>query len=546
MRHLNTVMLTALALLPLAAAGQQELSEADATLEQVLNHLESGELEPALALLEQARDRGESDPRILQTLGALYLEAGRAADAMSILTPLADASNAEPAVLYNAGRAAMRIGDLERANRYLERSLELSPVSPAAREMGLLKLQQGELMEAYLLLRPWSRLRPQDTAARLAAASCAVALGRATDAEQLLADLPATDPRVKILWGRTFLLKKDGWGALATVKPMADEAPEELEKQILSVLAAAYLRIEQPDSAIQELEGNTNQDPDLERLLSKAIYRRGDLAQALSTLEPAARNVRASISPESSDEERILGTEIAIDYGGMLAEVDRHQEAVTYLDLATQLDPESGDAWELLGNSLVATDRTDEGEKALAMSRAIRQSLGLEVGLSTQVPGSDPTGSRLQWALHLVDEGQSEAALKIVRQEQILVPEDVRPTILEARMLSQAGRLATAREVANRAVELAPDSADAYYVRGTVLLKLGLGGPAEEDLRRAISMAPQHTAAMNDLAVLLMMRGDTEEARLLLQQVLALNPEDPLAIENLQTLDVPAASDSDD
>jgi len=538
-------MLTAAALLPLAAAGQQELSAADATLEQVLNHLESGELQPALALLEEARDRGESDPRILQTLGALYLEAGRPADAISILTPLADASNAEPAVLYNAGRAAMRIGDLERANRYLERSLELSPVSPAAREMGFLKLQQGELMEAYLLLRPWSRLRPQDTATRMAAASCAVALGRSTDAEQLLADLPATDPRVRILWGRTYLLKKDGWGALATVKPMVEEVPEGLETQVLSVLAAAYLRIEQPDSAIQELEGNTNQDPDLVRLLSQALYRRGDLAQGLSTLEPAAKSVQDSITSESSDADRILGAEIAIDYGGMLAAATRHREAVPYLDLATQLDPESADAWELLGNSLVATDRADEGEKALATSRAIRQSLGLEVGLSTQVPEFDPTGSRLQWALRLVDEGQPEAALKIVRQEQILVPEDVRPTILEARMLSQTGRLATAREVANRAVELAPDSADAYYVRGTVLLKLGLGGPAEEDLRRAVTMVPQHTPAMNDLAVLLMVRGEEEEARLLLEQVLSLNPEDPVATENLKALKSPASDSGD-
>jgi len=323
---------------------------------------------------------------------------------------------------------------------------------------------------------------------------------------------------------------------------MAEEAPDGLEMQLLSVLAAAYLRIEQPDSAIQELEGNTNQDPDLERLLSQALYQRGDLAQALSTLEPAAKGAQASISPESSDADRILGTEIATDYGGMLAEADRHQEAIVFLELATQLDPESGDAWELLGQSLVATGRTDEGEGAMAMSRAIRQSLGLEAGFSTQVPGSDPTGARLKLALRLVDEGRSQAALNIVRQEQILVPEDPRPTILEARMLSQMGRLAEARESADRAVESAPDSADAYYVRGTVLLNLGLSGPAEEDLRRAVTMAPQHAAALNDLAVLLMVRGEKEEARLLLQQVLTLNPDDPVATENLQALDSPASN----
>jgi Flp pilus assembly protein TadD len=437
----------------------------------------------------------------------------------------------------------MRLGDLEKAAHYLERSLALSPVSPAAREMGFLKLQQGKLMEAYLLLRPWSRLRPEDSATRMAAASCAVALGRATEAEALIADLPSDDLRVKVLQGRIFLLKEDGWGALAIVKPMADEAPEELETQVLSVLAAAYLRIEQPDMAFQVLEGKTAQDPELARLLSKALYQRGDLPQALSELEPIATNVQASITPESSDTDRILGAEIATDYGGMLAAADRHQEAVTFLDLATQLDPESGDAWELLAQSLAATGRTDESDEAMETSRAIRQSLGLDVGLSTQVPESDPTGARLQRALRLADEGQPDAALSIIRQEQILVPEDVRPTILEVRMLSQTGRLAEAREVADRAVQSAPDSADAYYVRGTVLLNLGLSGPAEQDLRRAVTMVPQHAAAMNDLAVLLMVRGETDEARLLLRQVLALNPEDPIATENLQALDSPASND---
>ena len=540
MRRLTGLFLITLGLLPLAAAGQQNpQSAAEEILEQVLNHLQSRDLDSALELLEEARERGESDPRILQTLGALYLESNRVGEALQVLTPLADSPDAEAATLYNAGRAAMRSGDLERASLYLERSLGLSPVSPAAREMGLLKLQQGELMEAYLLLRPWSRLQPEDTAARMATASCAVALGRSTDAEQLLADLPATDPRVKILWGRIYLLKRDGWGALANVKPMAEEVPEGLETQVLSVLAAAYLRIEQPDSAIQELEGNTNQDPDLIRLLSQALYLRGDLALALSTLEPVANNVQASIRAESPDVDRILGAEIALAYGEMLAAADRHQEAIAYLELATQLDPENADAWEQLGQALSTTSRADESEKAMEMSRAIRQTLGLEVGLSTQVPGSDPTDARLQRALLLADQGQAEAALSIVRQEQILAPDDIRPRVLEARMLSQMGRFGEAREVADRVVDAAPDSADAYYVRGTVLLDLGLGGPAEVDLRRAITIVPSHTAAMNDLAVLLMVRGEKEEARLLLEQVLTLNPEDPTAIENLKALESP-------
>ncbi|MGB5549648.1 MAG: tetratricopeptide repeat protein, partial [Thermoanaerobaculia bacterium] len=99
MRHSIHLSLLLLVLLPLAAAGQQEPTAADETLNRVLKHLESGQLDPAITELEEALAQGEKDSRVSQTLGALYLEADRPADAVTILTPLADSPEAEPAVL---------------------------------------------------------------------------------------------------------------------------------------------------------------------------------------------------------------------------------------------------------------------------------------------------------------------------------------------------------------------------------------------------------------------------------------------------------------
>jgi len=138
--------------------------------------------------------------------------------------------------------------------------------------------------------------------------------------------------------------------------------------------------------------------------------------------------------------------------------------------------------------------------------------------------------------MHLSGKGDRDEALRIVRQEEILAPGDPRPVILEARLLSERGRLEEAMTAAESAVQLAPDIADSYYVRGVVRLDIGLSGPAEEDLRKTIAMAPQHTAAMNDLAVLLMAEGENEEAKFLLEQVLVLQPGDPLAARNLAAL----------
>ena len=166
--------------------------------------------------------------------------------------------------------------------------------------------------------------------------------------------------------------------------------------------------------------------------------------------------------------------------------------------------------------------------------------LGFALSLGTLA--NDPTGARLRWAMHLQSGGNREAALKIVRQEEILAPGDPRPMLFEARLLSEMGRLQEALDVAESAVQLAPDIADSYYMRGVVRLDIGLSGPAEEDLRKTITMAPQHTAAMNDLAVLLMAKDENEEAKFLLEQVLLLQPDDPIAAKNLAAL---SGTDSD-
>ncbi len=536
MRHSIHLLLLLLILLPLAAAGQQEPTAADETLNRVLKHLESGELDPAIGALEEALAQGEEDPRVSQTLGALYLEADRPADAVAILTPMADSPDAEPAVLYNAGRATARVGDLDKAKGYLERSLAMTPVSPAARELGFVRLRQGNLIDAYLLLRPWSRLHPEDTGAQLAATSCAVALGRASDAQDALITLPLDLPTANILRGRVGLLNEDGWGALAVIQPLSENPPEGLEAQVLSVLAESYLLVGQPESALEALEAAAGTDPDLVRLLSRAQVAMGQHEAALQTLRPVAENLRSSIGPDSPDSDRILAAEVAADYGQMLSQAGRSSEALPSLEYATAVYPSNAEAWEWLSGALAAEGRNEESQRALGVSQVLRGTDPDGAALSLGTLANDPTGARLRWAMHLSSSGNREEALNVVRQEEILAPGDPRPMILEARLLSELGRLQQALEVTEATVRLAPDIADSYYMRGVVRLDIGLSGPAEEDLRKTIAMAPQHTAAMNDLAVLLMAKDENEEAKLLLEQVLILQPDDPIAAKNLAAL----------
>ena len=534
----NTLALTlGLLCLPLLASGQETTLGPPTLIDQALAAAQAGRVEEAIASLERARGQTGDEARLLAILGGLYLETGRAAEALEILAPLTEATDVNPAVLYNAGRAAGAVGDLNLAAGYLERSLTALPTSPAARELGFLRLAQGEVTEAYLVLRPWSRLHPEDSSATFAAVSCAVALGRAGEAEEMLAGLPSEDPRTQLLWGKILLLNGDGWGALAIVRPLSEEPPEGLEAQVRSVLADAYLTIDQPDSAVEELEGKVEGDPDLALLLSQAYQQRGEPDLALAVLEPIAQMALEQLEAESPEADRLLGGEVALEYGRLLAAAERFGEAVPFLELATQLAPEDAAGFESLGRALVAVGRPEEGQWALSRAEAITTGAGAASGIALGETEGDPTEEKLRQALSLAARGQREEALRLARQEQLLVLGDVRPILLESRLLSDLGRTQEALEAAERAVQTAPENADAYYFRGVLRLNLDQRESAEQDLRRAIELSPQHTAALNDLAVLLMVRGDREEARTLLERVLVLRPDDPVAAQNLQSLE---------
>ena len=526
-----------LMLTPAVSMGQEgEPAASDTVLEQAVSEAQQGRTAEAIALLEAARDQGETDTRVLTTLAALYVESGKFTQASKILIPLANLPSAGPEVFYLAGRAAAALGRRDDAVRYFERSIEGLPGSPATRELGFLRLADGELSAAYLRLRPWCWNHPDDFPARLAAVSCAVALERAAEAEEMLGDLPQDDPRVKLLWGRAMLLKGDGWGALALAKPLAESAPPAMAAQVTSVLAEAFLTIEQPDSAIEELDGKLGDDPHLAHLLSRAYERRGESEQALAVLEPAAQSVLAKVGSESSEADRILGVEVVLDYGLMLAAAQRQSEAIPISSAPPNWSPKTQRLGELWSGSRGC--RPGGGGAVGAVPRRghphrRRSILGDRAGRERHRPHREDAAAGLESGRT----DRSEEALRVLRDEQTLMPGDVRPVLLEARLLSDLGRSQEALAAAERAVQTAPDNSDANYLRGVSRLNLGQQEAGEGDLRRAIDLSPQHTAALNDLAVLLMVRGESEEARLLLERVLAIRPEDPVATANLQRLE---------
>lgn len=361
MRHSRrfAILLVLALTLPLAD-GAQGTDDLQKIFTQAREKFEARDFQGVLTLLEPLRKSPSVPPPVFALLGGAYIELGRFQDAQALLDPLASGAQAGPAILYNAARAALALGQGEKAEGYLRRAVELAPQSPAARTLGLRYGRQGNVAEAYRLLQPWVQAHPDDQEARLAAAFCAVDLGRGEEAGPLLAGLPEDLPQARLLRAR-LLLATDPRQAIAILAPLAAAPPKEVERDVRWLLADARLRTGDAAGAAAVLEGHTGDDPGLALLLAQAQQQTGNPDKVLAILKPFVDRL-----PDAQAPDRQLHAAIALEYGRALVAGARWAEAVPVLERSTVLDGSVAVAWQLYGQALAGAGRRDEARSALA------------------------------------------------------------------------------------------------------------------------------------------------------------------------------------
>ena len=544
--HLRTARrsyssLLAIATLCAASSTAQESAIDDEALREALATFQAkvanNDVAGAISDLESVREgRSDSPEQLDAILGALYAEVGRFQEAFQLLSPLADRNDANPAVLYNAGRAAMELGDLPSADSYLTRAVRIAPTSPASRQLGLLRGSLGQTADSYALLRQWVAQNPTDREARIAAAAGAVQLRRPLEAEALLTELPQQDEGVRFLWGQTLLQKGDPYGAIGFLEGLLVDAPEIMQSDVRGTLAEAYNVIGESAKAVEILEGRVEGDARMSLNLAVAQYRSGELSTALETLRPFAERVLNDAAFRRELGQRSSGN-IALEYGRMLLNEGRAEDAALYLEAAVAARPDARTAWQSLGQALAATGDREKAQQALERFQQLAS--GSDSSELAEQDLDDPTGKVLREAMDRL-RSEPEAALSQLRAEAAIAPNDPRPRLFEARALLLVGQaaesLAVAQELVASLSGAGPLEADAHYLVGSAHIALDATEAAEASLRRALTISPEHTGAMNDLAVVLMSKEDNSEAERLLRRVLQLRPDDPVAADNLRRL----------
>lgn len=526
------VLLLVLLLAPAVLLGQEERKPGEFTEfgKQAYDKSKEGDIEGAIEILEKHREDPSVTAVDLALLGALYIETGRPADAFEVLNPMAEHPAADPALLYNAGRAADAIGKRQVAIGYFERSLAQLPVSPAARELGLIYGAQNRTEEAYRLLRPWAAQNPQDLEVRLAAIACALDLGRPSDAEPMFRGLPRENPKVVLLLGQYLSQVGDVEESIEVLETLLPDPPPEMEVDVYRLLAFTYINAGKAEKTVELLDGKVEKKPRLALELAEAYMRLGEHDKAIETLKPFAEILFQPDTPAGP-----LVARLALSYGRALASAGRYEDSLPYFELTTKIDPGQQIAWKGLGDSLARVGRREEAKAALEKFRDLSKGTA-ERRREVEVGVRDPVSRSILQAQEAIKKGKSQQALAILRQEIELSPQDVRPRILEVRILLTENRLEEALRAADNALRAFPDLADTHYQLGVVLMGLKEQEEAEKAFRRALEIDSDHTAAMSDLAVILMLKGERDEARKLLERVLEIRPDDKMAHENLERL----------
>jgi tetratricopeptide (TPR) repeat protein len=518
----------------------------------------AGNVAAAIKKLEDLRKSATITPLpALALLGALYLQTNRPQDALAVLKPLADSETADPAVLYNAGRAARALHQNDLWLTYLQRAARLAPGSPASRDLGFVYMGEGQVVEAYGLLRGWARENPRDSEARITAASLAVQLERPQEAEELILNMPQDNPAIRLLRGRIQVQKNDGPGALALLEPLLAKHPEGMDLEVRRSLAEAYLLANRPADAAKILTGKTGVHPSLVLLLGRAQHRAGNAQAAIATLKPLVDKLPND--PAAVGDPRPAAG-IAVEYGSVLVDSGRGAEAVPILELATRLYINSRNAWQTLAKAYDAAGRKADGAKArsqaeqIALAAAHPQPPPARPAAQAAAPPppapSGPAGKpaapaqpagpalsqNMQEALKEFSAGRGEQALAAVRREIAQSPNNRQARALELRILLGLNRYDEALRMTEERLRRRPNDADLTYQHGVIQMGRKSFVAAEKDLRHALELNPQHTGAMNDLAVLLGNQGKKAEALALLQKALQINPQDRNAAANLAAL----------
>jgi len=265
---------------------------------------------------------------------------------------------------------------------------------------------------------------------------------------------------------------------------------------VLPLLARAMTELGQQEKLVKDFGERKLGDPQaqatFQTLLGDALVRLNDRSGA-GKAYAAALEAKADYGPAQLG----LATLMAIE--------GRNDDALAQVDRIIAASPKLARAYGLKSDLLMAKGDLAGARKAL--EAAIDSD-------TTFLP------ARLALISLLSDEGELDAAAKLIGDTRALARGDLRVAYLDASLAFRRGDMEKARQQVQEVLKSLPDHVPSLVLAGAIDLRERQPAAAEINLRKAVASAPNHTGARQLLVQTYLRMGQPTKARETLQPLL--------------------------
>jgi predicted Zn finger-like uncharacterized protein len=510
---------------------------AKATQGLSVNHTAANVAVAGLLIEEGKVDEAD---QLLQAPAGLAPVEGR-----TLLVSRADKS----AALTLMARIEQHRGRLGAAREMYEKGIELDTSnSEAALGAARLVLLEGADQDAYARfqtvlgseVRPGAELdvtgKPKVVvAAKLGAAEALLAMNKADDAKNLLADLQTAEPvnaEVELWHGKVADALGETQSAVRHFRSAIELDPKAFGAYM--ALAQHYRATKRPGEAVGVLvdaQQNVDITAEVRRLLGWAELDR-------NRVDAAIKQFAQALDMEPRDSASRFGLAVAYRRKGMLEEASVELDQVNTLDAKFPgLPLEKGRLSEIRGDMDGAVASYREAIVESPNDAALKSRLGavlvltgeLDEGekLLVEVVEAQPYSAEAEHYLGRIEleRGQTEAARQHFLRAARLEADNGLYRMYVAWVALKANEMTTALRELDTALKLDPTLGDAYWLRARIRIRAGTVRDALADLRRAIQLNPSRVEAWAAMGECHYQLGQMKEAIVDFEKAVAGDPK---------------------
>jgi tetratricopeptide (TPR) repeat protein len=347
-----------------AVAAQDEPTPAP-TLEAAIEFARSDRADEAIAVLEELSSGDGLSPEGTSMLGMLYFERGQPEQSLAVLQQVLELDEPGKMALVTAARAAFSLNRTDQAEAWMRQAIALAPTSNLAREYGFFLGSQRRFAEAIDILTPYAQSHPEDLVAVRAVIAGALEADQLETANEVAALLEDGSPLSTQLKASVALRRGETFTAQRVLEQLESSQP--LDENLTALLGETYLALGEYGRAIERLQSLPSSNHAYALLLSKALYRSGNFPMAAEVLSPflaVLDSLPEALDPSSA----MLAANLATEYARARMAQGETEDLVALLQKATRIGPQAAEAWNLLGQNLIAIGQMTEAKAAIGRS----------------------------------------------------------------------------------------------------------------------------------------------------------------------------------